>query len=119
MNVPSQTEPPATVERQLPIQTLQPRTETATTQTTTQNLEQPKPAVTPAVKPAIATPKPAGKIYVVGRGEPSTVAKNVYGPEEGNRIVNINRIYEANKDCSSPCMRWSQARSSSFRRCRR
>jgi nucleoid-associated protein YgaU len=27
----------------------------------------------------------------------STIAKKFYGPEEGNRLVNIKRIYEANK----------------------
>jgi len=98
MNVPSQAES-ATVDRQLPIQTFQPRSEVATTQTTLQNAGQSRPATTPAVKPAGATPKPSGKIYVVGEGESlSTVAKNVYGPEEGNRYVNIYRIYEANKD---------------------
>ena len=35
----------------------------------------------------------------MGEGESlSSVAKKAYGLEEGNRIVNINRIYEANKD---------------------
>jgi nucleoid-associated protein YgaU len=28
----------------------------------------------------------------------ATVAKKAYGPEEGNRLVNINRIFEANRD---------------------
>jgi nucleoid-associated protein YgaU len=97
MNVPPQPEPATTAERQLPVQT---RTEAAAAPMTPQNTEQPRPAVTSAVKPAAATtPKPTGKVYVVGEGESlSTVAKNVYGPEEGNRYVNINRIYEANKD---------------------
>lgn len=99
MNVPAQAEAPTTVERQLPIQTFQPRTETPATQTTRQNTEQPKPAATPATRPTVAAARPVGKIYVVGEGESlSTVAKNVYGAEEGNRYVNINRIYEANKD---------------------
>ncbi len=49
------------------------------------------------------TPKPAGapaeRTYVVADGENlASVAKKVYGPEEGNRIVNIQRIFEANKD---------------------
>ncbi|MGE5296086.1 MAG: LysM peptidoglycan-binding domain-containing protein, partial [Solirubrobacterales bacterium] len=98
MNVPSQSESPATVERQSPLPTTQPRTEVAA-ETTPQNTDQPKPAATQAAKPVVTTPKPTGKIYVVGEGETlSSVAKNVYGPEDGNRIANIRRIYEVNKD---------------------
>jgi nucleoid-associated protein YgaU len=41
----------------------------------------------------------AGRTYVVQEGENlASVAKKVYGPEEGNRIVNIQRIFEANRD---------------------
>jgi nucleoid-associated protein YgaU len=85
-------EQPATVERQPTVQTQQPRTEVRPTETVTRTAEQLRPAGT-------ASARPVGKIYVVGEGESlSTVAKKVYGPEEGNRYVNINRIYEANKD---------------------
>jgi nucleoid-associated protein YgaU len=96
LNVPE----PAAAERQLPIQTVVPRAEVPATQTAVQTPEQPKPGAASAVKPVTATtPKPVGQVYVVGEGESlSTVAKNVYGPEEGNRYVNINRIYEVNKD---------------------
>jgi nucleoid-associated protein YgaU len=49
-------------------------------------------------KPAGAAVK-VGRTYVVQDGENlASVAKKVYGPEEGNRIVNIQRIYEANRD---------------------
>jgi nucleoid-associated protein YgaU len=42
--------------------------------------------------------KPASKIYVVEDGDVlATVAKKAYGSEEGNRLVNINRIFEANR----------------------
>jgi nucleoid-associated protein YgaU len=35
----------------------------------------------------------------VAEGESlASVAKKVYGPEEGNRLVNVQRIYEANRD---------------------
>ncbi len=45
------------------------------------------------------TDAPAERTYVVADGENlASVAKKVYGPEEGNRIVNIQRIFEANKD---------------------
>ena len=37
------------------------------------------------------------RTYVVKEGDVlATVAKNVYGSEEGNRLVNIDRIYKAN-----------------------
>ena len=61
--------------------------------------EQRNPAATSPAQATTANKPIVGRIYVVGEGESlSTVAKNVYGPEEGNRYVNINRIYEANKD---------------------
>ncbi len=51
---------------------------------------------------ATATPRPAAvapKIYVVEDGDVlATVAKKAYGPEQGNRLVNINRIFEANRE---------------------
>jgi len=41
----------------------------------------------------------APKIYVVQDGDVlATVAKKVYGAEDGNRLVNINRIFEANRN---------------------
>ena len=46
-------------------------------------------------------PKPrqqASKVYVVEDGDDlSRIAVKFYGKEEGNRLVNINRIYQANK----------------------
>ena len=39
-----------------------------------------------------------GEVYVVTKGDTlASIAKKVYGPEEGNRIVNIDKIYQANK----------------------
>ncbi len=53
------------------------------------------PTSTPAQKPAGGAP---AKTYVVQAGDVlATVAKKAYGPEEGNRLVNINRIFEANR----------------------
>lgn len=57
---------------------------------------------TPAAPAGTPTPKPAGgapaKTYVVQDGDVlATVAKRAYGPEEGNRLVNIQRIFEANR----------------------
>jgi nucleoid-associated protein YgaU len=88
-------EQPATVEQQPGVPAQQPRP----AETATRTAEQPKPSATTPAK-AIAAAKPiVGKIYLVGEGESlSTVAKKVYGAEEGNRYVNINRIYEANRD---------------------
>jgi len=54
-----------------------------------------KPTSTPAQKPAGGAP---AKTYVVQEGDVlATVAKKAYGPEEGNRLVNIQRIFEANR----------------------
>ena len=51
---------------------------------------------------ATTTPRPAAvapKIYVVEDGDVlATVAKKAYGLEQGNRLVNINRIFEANRE---------------------
>ncbi|MHC4757564.1 MAG: LysM peptidoglycan-binding domain-containing protein [Planctomycetota bacterium] len=42
---------------------------------------------------------PKARIYVVKSGENlATIAKEVYGEEEGNRMVNVNGIYEANRE---------------------
>lgn len=42
--------------------------------------------------------KSGSKIYVVQDGDVlATVAKNAYGIEEGNRLVNVQRIFEANR----------------------
>ncbi len=50
---------------------------------------------TPAQRPATRTQP---RIYVVEEGDVlATVAKKAYGPEEGNRLVNVNRIFEANR----------------------
>ncbi len=54
-----------------------------------------------AAKLASAAPKPAtipgGKTYVVVAGDTlPAIAKKFYGPEEGNRLANIDRIYQAN-----------------------
>jgi nucleoid-associated protein YgaU len=45
------------------------------------------------------TRRPAATFYVVQDGDVlAAVAKKAYGPEEGNRLVNINRIFEANRN---------------------
>jgi nucleoid-associated protein YgaU len=46
---------------------------------------------------AIKPPKP--RIYVVKSGDNlASIAKEVYGEEEGNRMVNVKRIYEVNRE---------------------
>jgi hypothetical protein len=44
------------------------------------------------------------KVYIVCKGDNlADIAKKFYGPKEGNRIVNVNRIFEANnKSLESP-----------------
>jgi nucleoid-associated protein YgaU len=60
----------------------------------------PAPDIQQAAGRSLAALQKAGwKVYVVGEGESlATVAKKMYGSEEGNRVRNIRRIYEANKD---------------------
>jgi nucleoid-associated protein YgaU len=91
LDVPAAPELPAAAQMQ------QPKPEVRPVEPVARTAEQPSTAV-PAKAVVVAKPI-VGKIYTVGEGENlSTVAKNVYGPEEGNRYVNIIRIYEANKD---------------------
>jgi nucleoid-associated protein YgaU len=68
---------------------------------------------TAAVKPVALTPAAAEKdenyktksneaippkIYVVSEGDSlSFIAQKFYGPQEGNKIININRIFDANR----------------------
>ncbi|MHC4624018.1 MAG: LysM peptidoglycan-binding domain-containing protein [Planctomycetota bacterium] len=48
----------------------------------------------------VAPPKPVlPRVYLVQEGENlSEIAKKFYGPQEGNRIVNVNRIFKANRE---------------------
>jgi len=69
---------------------------------------EPRPAETTRVADAAVPPKPVaaakpvmvpgGKLYVVVDGDNlAVIAKKMYGPEEGNRFVNIDRIAQANQ----------------------
>jgi LysM repeat protein len=55
------------------------------------------------VEPRIKAPQPA-KTYVVQEGDSlGDIAKKCYGPEQGNKRVNVNRLFEANRSVlSSP-----------------
>jgi len=67
----------------------------------------PRPATAPttvesreAARPALTSPPsiPGATTYVVVEGDNlGAIAKKVYGPEEGNRVVNIDRIFQANQ----------------------
>ena len=65
-----------------------------------------QPAQTPQQNQSIqSTPQPAQsaaqtKKYTIqeGDGNLANIAKKFYGEREGNRIVNVNRIFEANKN---------------------
>jgi nucleoid-associated protein YgaU len=63
-------------------------------------LERPQTAqATETAKPAASAPAGALKTYVVVDGDTlASVAKKVYGVEEGNRIINNLRIFEANRN---------------------
>lgn len=57
-----------------------------------------QPQTTPTTKPAVSAPA-GGKTYLVVDGDNlATIAKKVYGLEEGNRIINNQRIFEANRN---------------------
>ncbi len=92
-------EPPAAGGRQPVAAASQPRPEPALasglleTATNVISRELPKPA-TVANKPPVI---PGSKSYVVVQGDTlPAIAKKIYGPEEGNRMVNIDRIFQAN-----------------------
>jgi nucleoid-associated protein YgaU len=63
-------------------------------------LEQPSATETAKmVKPAASAPAGTAKTYVIVDGDTlASIAKKVYGIEEGNRIINNQRIFEANRN---------------------
>ena len=70
--------------------------ETSTSQPASQVAETPTPERAAPAQRTNTQGKP--KIYVVEDGDVlATVAKKAYGAEEGNRLVNVNRIFEANR----------------------
>jgi len=74
------------------------RSEIRLPETVTRTAEPPRPSATTGQPPA-TLPRAAGIVTVVGDGESlSSVAKRMYGPEEGNKYANIQRIFEANRD---------------------
>jgi nucleoid-associated protein YgaU len=62
--------------------------------------QQPKPEGTQTTEtPTTARPAGATKTYIVVEGDTlASIAKKAYGPEEGNRIINNQRIFEANRN---------------------
>jgi nucleoid-associated protein YgaU len=87
---PAATQPPVAAERSPAVEPAQPKPAGSFT---------PAPDIQQAARSITAREKVGWKVYTVGEGESlASVAKKMYGPEEGNRIRNIRRIYEANKD---------------------
>jgi len=63
-----------------------------------QQLSTAKQAEQPKTKPVSNSPLEA-TIYVVGKGDTlAAIAKKVYGSEAGNKLANIQRIFQANRD---------------------
>ncbi len=62
-------------------------------------IAEPVETITIELQPAPKRAKPAmPKIYTVSDGDNlGSIAKKFYGPEEGNRWVNIRKLYEANQ----------------------
>ncbi len=92
MDVPKSTatQPPAVTEHPPAVEPSQPKLAGPIT---------PAPDIQKAARDVTALEKEGWRTYTVGEGESlASVAKKVYGPEEGNRVRNIRRIYEANKD---------------------
>jgi nucleoid-associated protein YgaU len=84
------TQPAPAIESPKPDTVQSPPAETAAARSSS-----PAPAASSTQRPTAAAPR----IYVVEAGDVlATVAKKAYGPEEGNRLVNVNRIFEANRD---------------------
>jgi nucleoid-associated protein YgaU len=89
------TEPTPAIESSQPEIVTTDRTKPQPAEVVTAQLTPATPTSTPPQKPAATAP---AKTYVVQAGDVlATVAKKAYGPEEGNRLVNINRIFEANR----------------------
>ncbi len=92
------TEPPVVAQARPPAAETQPaKQEVKPAETVAKSTEALR--TVPGAKPVSPSSKLIDRIYVVGDGETlAAVAKKVYGPEEGNRIANIKRIFEANND---------------------
>lgn len=89
------TEPAPAIESSQPEIVQTDRTKPQPAEAVTAQLTPATSTSTPPQKPEAAAP---AKTYVVQAGDVlATVAKKAYGPEEGNRLVNINRIFEANR----------------------
>jgi nucleoid-associated protein YgaU len=63
-----------------------------------------EPLIVPAVQTPVRRTEPSGtaqpRTYIVldGDGNLTNIAKKVYGEIEGNKLANINRIFEANRN---------------------
>ena len=93
-------EQPAASEHKPVASVPQPRVETPSPSKPTELLTRATDTTEPA-KPAPAAPQPVtipgSKTYLVVAGDTlPAIAKKLYGPEEGNRLANIDRIYQAN-----------------------
>jgi nucleoid-associated protein YgaU len=93
-------EPPAARERPSVATAPQPPSEPmfepkpVETLTKVETREVPKPANVANKLASI----PSGSVYTVVDGDNlASISKKVYGPEEGNRVVNVQRIYHANE----------------------
>ena len=74
-----------------------PKPEKATPQTPGPKGVNVKPAL-PASGPALSANKQAVQDYLVRDGDTlATIAKKVYGTVEGNKLANVNRIFERNR----------------------
>jgi len=84
-----------------PSESVQPRMQTSVAEAVRRALAA-REAAREAAQPTTTAPAPgrqAPKVYVVVEGDNlAAIAKKVYGLEEGNRVANIKRIYEANQD---------------------
>ena len=76
-----------------------PSVDVATPQPPTADTKPTQAPVTETAKAAASAPTGAGRKYVVVDGDNlASIAKKVYGAEEGNRIINNQRIFEANRN---------------------
>ncbi len=98
MDVPKSTpEQPAATAHQPVALAPQPRSEPLPEPKLAEMLTKVTGVVEPAKSAPVAVTIPGSKTYVVVAGDTlPAIAKRFYGPEEGNRLANIERIYQAN-----------------------
>ncbi len=99
---PPKAAPPSTGNQDIRFETALPKSHLVrgeTNETKPVAAAQPLPAVKKNESRKVETSRPTlSKVYVVNEGDNlAVIAKKFYGPEKGNKKINITRIFEANR----------------------